>query len=406
MAEDNDTTIDGGRSDGGAHRNGSESGEEIDRSVGSGEPSTGGPSIQEQPGQPGDPSGGGGGSWLPGGARWTPLTILAVVVVIGGVAAAGAFVATGGDLPLVGGDSGSASLGAVPEDVDIVLYADGGIIDDQTTQTMMDGVLEASSQDLGYSGVPSYDALLSEINSETNLDVDAFGSATMFATYPEGSAATAEYAGVIVESEWSTDEMVNSIEDTSGSVDEQTYAGTTVYVQSSEFGTDSWLAPLGDGTFAMGSQAAVTDAIDVENGDTNALSGDIRNSFTDLRDGYVKFAATLPENIGEQAGPVPQGGQMTQNVRAASGVYYTSGDNVGMKLHLTGTDQSSADSVKESIDGLVSFAAVGSQDSPTADLIDAVAVSQDGQQVTISFEYAAEELVTVIEQLSGSGMAA
>jgi len=357
-------------------------------------------------GQPGQRSGGGdGGSWLPRSTRWTPLTILAVVVLVGGVAAAGVFVATGADVPILGDSGGSASLDAVPDDVDVVVYADGRIVDDETTETMMNGALELSSQNPTYSGPSSYDELLAEANGETDLDVDAFDSATMFATYPEGPAATTEYVGFVVESDWSKADIVNSIEQNSGTVQERTYAGTTVYVQPSEFGTDTWLAPLGDGTFAVGSETAVSDAIDVENGDMSTLSGDLRDSFGDLRDGYVKFAATLPEDVTEQTG-VPQGGQMARNVRAASGVYYTSGSDVGMELHLTGTDQSSADSVKESIDGLLSFATVGSQDSPTADLIDAVTVSQDGRQVTISFEYAAEELVSVMEQLSGTGMAA
>ncbi|WP_136688010.1 hypothetical protein [Halorhabdus amylolytica] len=402
MVEDNGTSGVDGRSDDGGPGSESGPGHGADRLADENDPSGGGQPFQTAGNAEPSPRGNdGGGSWLPGGARWTPLTILAVLVLVGGVAAAGAFIATGGDVPMLGASGGSASLDAVPEDVDIVMYADGGIVDDDTTKTMVNGVLEMSSQDPSYSGPSNYDELLSEANSETALDVDAFDSATMFATYPEGSAATAEYAGAVIESDWTEDDLVNSIEETGGSVQEQTYAGTTVYVQTSEFGTDTWLAPLGDGTFVVGTEVAVTDAIDVENGDANALSGDLRSSFTDLRDGYVKFAATLPEDASGQAGSIPQGGRLAQNVRAASGVYYTSGEDVGMEVHLTGTDQSSAESVKESIDGLLSFAAVGAQDSPTADLIDAMEVSQDGQQVTITFEYPAQKLVTVMEQLSG-----
>lgn len=344
---------------------------------------------------PSEPLGGGGGgrSWLPSGI--SPLAIIAVVVVVAGVAAAGAFVATGGDLPLVGGGD-SASLDAVPDGVDVVAYADGDIVEDSTTETLMDGALAESE-----GGPTSYDELLEEADGETDLDVDGFDAATVFAQYPEdGSAASAEYAGAILESEWSESDLVDAIESDGQSLDEQSYGDTTVYVQSSEFGADTWLAPLGDGTYAMGTEAAVTDAIDVDNGEADPLGGDLRESITDLRDGHVKFATTMPASAGEAASGVPQADQMTQNVESAAGVYYTSGGDVGLELHVTGTDESGAESVKETVDGLLSFAAVGSSDDATSELIDAIDVEEDGRVVSLSFEYAAEDLVDVLEQQS------
>lgn len=364
---------------------------------------------QPQQGQPGGPPPGneGRGSSLPGGFTWTPLTILAVVVLVGGVAAAGVFVGTGGDIPLVG-DNGGASgpaLDTVPEGADMVMYADAGVLEDQTTETLVDGMLSLSSQDPTDTGPRSYDEAMSEIRNQSDIDIDALHSTTMYAQYPEDSTADTEYVGMIVRSDWSDEELTATIEESGGSLQEQSYAGTTVYVQTQEFGADTWMASMGSGTYVIGTEASVTDAIDVTTGDMGAFSGDLRQSFDNLRDGYVKFATTIPEAANQQAGQVPQAAQIVQNVDAASGVYYTSGEDVGMELHVTATDQSSAETVKEAIDGLLSFAAVGAQGSGLEDLVDATEVAQDQQQVSLSFKYSASELVDTLSELAERDLA-
>ena len=342
----------------------------------------------------------GGGSWLPGGLQWTPLTILLALLVVVGVAAAGVFVATGGEIPLVGGDAGSPALDTVPEGVDAVMYADSGIVDDATTKTMVNGLLSMSATNAMGTGPSSYSELMAQISNESNIAVDGFESATVFASYPEQSRATADYVGIVVESEWSEEEFIETIEANGEPVTEQSYRDTTVYVQPSEFGTNSWMAPLGNGRYIMGSEAAVTDVIDVVDGQMSAFSGNLRESYEGLRDGYVKFATSIPAQASEQAGQFSSQAQMARNVEAASGVYYTSGDDVGMKLHVTGTDQSAGKSIKQSIDAGLALATFGSQNNGLSELVEAVEVTQDGRAVTISFEYAAEELVSALEQLS------
>ncbi|WP_154551451.1 hypothetical protein [Halorhabdus sp. CBA1104] len=357
-------------------------------------------------GQPGGPPQGGGGSWLPSGFQWTPLTILAILVIVGGAAAAGVFVATGGDVPFLsdGADSSSPALDTVPEDVDMVMYMDSGIVDDQTTETMVDGALEMSAQNPYYSGPTSYSDMLEQVKSESPLDVDGFHSATMFARYPDTQTGMAQYVGFIVKTDWSETDLISTIEETAGTgtLEEQSYAETTVYVQSQSYGPDTWVAAMGDGTFVIGYEGTVKDAIDVENGDAEAFSGDLRQSFENLRDGYVKFSSTMPAQATQQASQMPQGAQIVRNVETMSGVYYTSGSDVGVEMQVTATDQSSAETVTEAVKGLKSLATMGSQSSEISELVDQLEVTQDQRRASMSFQYPASDLVDVMQRLAGT----
>ncbi|MFB6201159.1 MAG: hypothetical protein ABEI98_04030 [Halorhabdus sp.] len=362
------------------------------------QPSRTAQSQQRQPGHGENSSGDTGGSWLPGGLQWTPLTVLFALVLVGG-AAAGVFVATGGEVPLLGSGR-STTLDAVPEGVDMVMYADSGILDDQTTATMVNGMLALSAQTPSYAGPTSYSELTAEIRNETDIGLDRFESATVFATYPEGAATSPAYVGVIVNSEWSTSDLVQTIEENGQPLQTRTYRGTTVYVRTASSQPDTWLAPLGDGTFVMGTETAVTDAIDVNAGDMDAFSGPLKESFTALRDGYVKFVTTMPRQATQQAGRFAVAGQVTQHVERVAGVYYASGRDVGITLTVTGPDQSGAESIKEGIEAGLSLASMGAQDASISNLLDAVKVSQNGRDVTVTFEYAASDLVSVAEQFS------
>lgn len=360
------------------------------------------PARGGHPGGTGGPPGQGGGSWLPGGLTWSPLTIAAVIVLVAGVAAAGAFVVTGGDLPFLGGDSASASLDTVPEGVDMVGYMNADVIDDKTTKTIVNGALSMNADSSFYQGPTSYSEWKEQIQSESDLKVDGFKSATMFGKYPEMPGSSTEYVGIIVQSEWSQSDVISTMEQNGQQLEERTYGGKTVYVQSGTMSRNTWIASLGDGTFVLGYEQAVKDTIDVDNGDMSAFSGKLRESFTGLRDGYVKFAATMPENAGQQTGVGMGSAQVVSNLESMSGVYYTTGGDVGLEVTLTATDSSSAKTVKEAISGYINLASFGSSNSQMTNLVNAIEVSKNGNQVTISFQYAAQDLVDMAKQLSGS----
>jgi len=129
---------------------------------------------------------------------------------------------------------------------------------------------------------------------------------TFFGSPGDTVATNAEQAGMIVTTEFSEDEIISSMEESGTELAEESYGDTTVYTYG--FENQNAVAALGDGTFALGDTAAVKSVVDVESGDADALSGELRSEYKDTDDGYVRFAMNVPQ---EQIPSEQLGGELS-----------------------------------------------------------------------------------------------
>lgn len=332
---------------------------------------------------------------------------IAGMVVLGGAGAT--YVALGGELPFLGADD---MADQVPEDVDMVMYMDPSVTEDQTTKELVNGLIDISKEQQGefYTGPDDYEEMMEDTESNSSLDMDKLNSLMLYAKYPENTSSTMglpddSYLGFIVDSEWSEDEFMNEVENGT-EYEEDEYEGHTLYVQQnvSEDGSRGYIGVLEDGLYVLGTEDAVEDAIEVQKGSMKSFDGDLRKAYDDTRSGdntYLKFAATFPdEEKLEQAGATMSSDQQFTaftNIDVMAGSYYTSDEEIGMQMRLETGNEDDADDLASIVDGGVTTVKQSSKSEETQALLDEVEVEQDGTVVKMTFQSSTDLIIDAWE---------
>lgn len=296
-----------------------------------------------------------------------------------------------------GGGADAATIDSVPDGVDGVMHFDSGVVEDQTTVTLMNGLLERGGED------QSYEEMLEEAEAESNLSRDDFNSATVFMKLED--LEQQEYAGMIVDTEWSWEELREASDDEVGEVEEDEYNGVTVYTETDEMDEEAWVADFGDGTFAFGTPDVVRDVIDTREGDASSFGGDLRTAYDNAEDGYMKSAFVVPEQevdeAGDQAGvgtdfvPTPEIMTMT---------YFTDGDTMNVDAEMTMNSTEEAEQFYQVAGATLDPATdpPGDSQDPFTTLVDAISVDQDDETVEMSVSMTPETLLELLDQLGGT----
>jgi len=297
----------------------------------------------------------------------------------------------------VGTDSApSASRGVFTADVQ-------GILGDENTARLANAYLDVLSRNEYYDGPESYEAALDEVEAEATLPPSELQSVLGFGEFGYFGFGGEAYAGALFETEWSESEILEALRENSEvEYTEDEYAGTTVYRSDTEY-TDATLAVLGDGRYVLGTRDAVEDAVDVANGDGDPVGDALSGAYDATRDGYVRYGAEVPDDSIPQA--VPVGGERVeldayQRVTHSGGSLYSNGDTVGLEVVFVAVDSQAAEAVVEQTEALVTVAK--SLESTTDEVeaaLDRLTVSQDGANVSITYETTVDELESRIEAL-------
>ena len=343
--------------------------------------------------------------------------VIAGMVLAGGAGAT--YVALGGELPFLGADEMSDK---VPEDVDVVMYMDPDVAEDQTTKELVNGLINISKEQQGelYTGPDNYEEMMANTSSNTSLEMDKLNSIMMYATYPDANDSTSmglpddSYAGFIIDSEWGEAEFIDETESNGTEYAEDDYEGYTIYKEEnvSEDGNRGWIGVLADGQYVVGSEDAVKDAIDVDRGELDSFGGDLRTAYDDTQSGettYMKFAATFPdeEKLNQTGTGVTSAKQFEslKSISVVSGSYYTADDEIGMQMRMETGDESDADDVAAMIDGGVAWTKQFAGTNETRALLENVDVEQDETAVKMTFESDVDTIVdgwkAAIEEWSG-----
>jgi hypothetical protein len=358
---------------------------------------------------------------------------IAGMVVLGGAGAT--YVALGGDIPFLNQD-GMADQ--VPEDVDMVMYMDPGVAEDTTTKELVNGLIDISKDQQGelYTGLDDYEEMLDEADSNSSLDMENLNSVMLYAQYPDTESGTESetesgtdpestsglpedsYVGFIIDSEWGEEEFMDETEENGTEYEEGDYEGYTIYEQQDvpEGESRGYIGVLAEGQYVIGTEDAVKDAIDVDRGEMNAFSGDLRKAYDDTRSGdstYLKFAATVPDKErleaagGESLGSDEQFETFT-NISVMSGSYYTTNDDsIGMQMRLETGSESGADDLESVVSGGLVIVKGSAPSEESKSLIDDVEVEKDGTAVKMTFENEVETIIdaweSALDATSGTG---
>jgi hypothetical protein len=302
------------------------------------------------------------------------------------------------------GASGEPDLDLVPSGADTVTYTNvDGAREDEALRRVADTWLGLEN------GTPNgTDAAFADVENESGLDPGALHHVTAFSRYEEdtGEGAT-EYSATILRTDWSEDDVVAAVEDDeSVSLAERSYEGATVYAPEEEprFGSETWVAVLGDGTYVVGTKNATRDVVDVDGGEMAAFDGELRSAFSDTRSGYVRFASRVPE---EQ---VPEGSDTIntssyRNVTALSGSYYTTDDALGFEMTLRTASEEDARDIHDVTDGAVSLYAGLSDVETLQEELREVEVERDGTDVVVTYESAVEQVEETLRALDNASEA-
>lgn len=295
-----------------------------------------------------------------------------------------------------GGSSDTATIDMVPEGSDMVMEFDSGVIRDEATVTLMNGLAEMSGED------QTYEEMLEEAESESDLSIDDFHSALAFGQvedFDDDNIEGQEYLGVIMDTDWTYEDLReagdNEIDE---DVEEDTYNGVTVYKSTDELGEETWFADFGDGLFVAGVPEAVQDAIDTHQGDKEPFSGDVRTAYENAEDGYMKAAMALPPSAEEAASG--SGMDMpTPNVMTMT--YYTDGTTMNVDMDMLMDSEDDANQLNGTLNLFLGSMGQGSQDDPAAKFLEALSIEQNGDTLRVSVSMTAEELLEIMRESGG-----
>ena len=313
-----------------------------------------------------------------------------------------------------GGDSGEAdAIEFVPnENVDGVFHVDMAILEDQTTQDLTNTLIEMQMEsNPDYDGPESYDEVWEEFNAEAESDFDPrdLNEVVVFTSVPENpeTAQGDDIGAAVLSADLTEDEMVSLIEE-NATVESGEYNGVPFYTvePEDEMGTTQYMAVLQEGVFSFGQEGPVQSTVDVAQGDADALSGELREELDRVRDGYINFAVSIPEEAFNNTiggGPTTPGGQGEQfgafrEITVVSGSYYTEGDTMGLSANMRTGGAEDAQDISDAIDGLVALGGMSMGENASA-FLDPVETETDETTVIVTYETTVDELAENIENL-------
>lgn len=295
----------------------------------------------------------------------------------------------------------------VPDSADSVVVFDADVLDDPTTEELVDTTVDSVlSQESGYDGPDSYDEAVEEISEEfeEDLGIDPFevDEAVFFAEIPEADEDDPEeYAALVVSSDWEEDDLqsfLTSAEDEDVEVEEDSYKDVPFYTMVEDV-DNFYVADLGDGTYAMSyEEGPVRDVVDVSVGDAEALSGELREELASIRAGHISYAAEFPSSYIEDD-PAAQEFDLEpfEEIAVVGGSYFTEGDEVGLSANIRATSSEDAEEVEEAVDGLLSASSLFLPEEYDV-FIDPVEVERDGESVEALYR---DDVDSITESIRG-----
>jgi len=259
-------------------------------------------------------------------------------------------------LPLAGCSNSKIALTdpikLVPNKVNLV-----GLVD--ITSILQDGnltgIYDTVPKDTTYP--QTFHDALTELRDQYNIDLMGFQEGIYFADI-SGSEDQGNYSGIIIEGTFNKSDLISAIQSVSGTeLSTIKYKNYDIYTDESQ---ESAIAFLSDSMFVIGEMQAVKDVVDVKEG-APALSGELLDIYNKLGNGLIKLAVAIPPGaaegqLGESASQYLGNLSAFDNVKSVGMTISQNDHSLTLDLKLCCKDSDSAQSIEQTINGLISFA--------------------------------------------------
>lgn len=311
-----------------------------------------------------------------------------------------------------GGSGGDDLVDNVPADQNVLIEVDADLFTDDTTRQLLEG---GSEQRADAPNETQVQAAATLVENETGLDPRDVERVLLFGQSDEvqdaqdvrdvedvedsvdAAQGENDRFGVLVATDWSQENVTAAFQDATGSaLAEASYDaqdGVLYRLSDDDPGDEPiYVGALGDGRIVLGDEPAVRASLDTEYAGADSLSGDLRDAYESTRDGYLSVAVSVPQE--GQNGTAAEFGEL----RAMTAVYYADDGTVGLEGRMVLGSASDAQQFDRAIGGLLtSFRNGSSMDPETQQLLENVAVSQDGTDVVFTYESDLQELIEAAE---------
>ncbi len=258
--------------------------------------------------------------------------------------------------PLIGCSNSSGGvtnpIGLVPKKANVVGQVDlSKILQDKD----LTGIYDKVPKDPSYP--QTFDDALTQLKDQYNIDLKSFQEGVFFGDI-SGSTEQGNYSGVIVKGAFNKSDLITAIQSAAGmELSTIKYKDYEIYTDESE---ETAIAFLSDNMLVMGAMQPVKDVIDVKKGDGSALSGTLLDTYNKLGDALIKVAVAVPPGVAE--------GQLGQSasqylgdlsafdkVESVGMTLSKNNESVALDVKLCCADSDSAQSIEQSIDGLITL---------------------------------------------------
>ena len=259
--------------------------------------------------------------------------------------------------PLIGcsNSNGGATnpIGLVPKNANVVGHVElSKILQDND----LTGIYDKVPKDSSYP--QTFDDALDKLKEEYNIDLKSFQEGVFFGDI-SGSTEQGNYAGVIVKGAFNKSDLITAIQSAAGmELSTINYKDYEIYTDESE---ETAIAFLSDNMLVMGAMQPVKDVIDVKKGDGSALSGTVLDTYNKLGDALIKVAVAVPPGVaegqlGESASQILGDLSAFDKVKSVGMTLSKNNESVALDVKLCCADSDSAQSIEQSINGLIIFA--------------------------------------------------
>ena len=244
------------------------------------------------------------------------------------------------------------------------------------------------------------DALMNQLTEETGVDLRHFTELVLFADISRSD----QYAATIAQGRFDEDDLVAAIERVSrSSVSTREYKGRQVHTAADD---DIALSVLSDRTLVVGTPRAVESVIDVQEGDKDAASGEVRDAFDSLGGVLVRVALRVPPDAARDLdlpfGDIPIDLSVIRDLDIVDVAASKYGRTIRLEARGHFTSESSAREAGDALDAVLTLLRVATPDKETKELLNKVLrVSVDHNRVTLRFDAGGSEVKQLVEGLEG-----
>ncbi len=251
-----------------------------------------------------------------------------------------------------------------------------------------------------------FDKMQDGFVDEIGIALNGISNAVVFAR--ESSAETVEYTGIILEGNFTDQDLISNIENETGKTYKiEEYGDFTLYT---DLNADAAVVLLNNTMIIMGSIQAVKDSIDVIEGNLNQISGAVLDTYNDMGDVMFKLAIMIPQEAKETFADQPEGDMMPVGLESfedmqSLGLAADLGtQSLTIKANIAFSPSDSAAKAAKALETMIDFIAMMSQDERAAELLNGIEITTGGSRVYLNYAISLAELTEMAESFQdGTG---